>query len=87
MADGLVGWMPDQRRYASLHVVRADGCVASAGNGLLAVLAQLPGVAGAARLASRVAGARRLVDAAYWWAARNRHHLSRLVPDLPPVRR
>jgi hypothetical protein len=59
-----------------MEVAEPDGRVRKAGAGLNALAERLPGVRWAAKLP---------LEGAYRLVARNRHWLSRLVPDRAPT--
>ena len=58
------------------EVVELDGRVLHEGEAAAAVLRRLPGLKAMARLP---------LDRPYRLVARNRHRLSRVVPDVPPT--
>jgi predicted DCC family thiol-disulfide oxidoreductase YuxK len=72
-----LGDLSPEQRLASWHFVDQDGRRLSAGDAFPPLLRRLPGGRGPAWLAARFP---RLVNRAYFWVARNRHGLSRLVP-------
>jgi XTP/dITP diphosphohydrolase len=80
----LAGLNPDERR-ASMHLVRRDGSVLSAGAALTELLRGTPGMRGLARRARRSAALQRVIDRMYWAIADNRSRLGKVVPDVAPV--
>lgn len=77
-ADGLLAWMPDERRYASWHLVSPDGRVASGGRAVAPLLRRLPGGVPLAAIASAMPGP---TDAAYRFVARHRDRLGELLGE------
>jgi predicted DCC family thiol-disulfide oxidoreductase YuxK len=77
-ADRLLVWMPDERRYASWHLVMSDGRVVSGGRAVAPLLRRLPGGAPLAAIASAMPGP---TDAAYRLVARNRTRLGELLGE------
>ncbi len=77
-ADGLLDAIEPERRYASWHVVDADGRITSAGRAVTVALALLP----AGRpLAVVTRALPRLTERAYRWVAEHRGLLSRPIPQ------
>ncbi len=75
-ADGLLDALEPERRYASWHIVDADGQVTSAGRAVTATLGLLP----AGRpLAAVTRALPKLTDRAYRWVAEHRSALSRPI--------
>jgi predicted DCC family thiol-disulfide oxidoreductase YuxK len=77
-ADRMLAGMPDERRYASWHLVTSDGRVASGGRAVAPLLRRLPGGAPLAAIASAMPGP---TDAAYRLVARNRGRLGELLGE------
>lgn len=76
-ADGLLDAIEPERRYASWHIVDADGQVTSAGRAVTATLELLP----AGRpLAAITRASPQLTERAYRWVAEHRSLLSRPIP-------
>ena len=77
-ADRLLTGMPDDRRYASWHLVTPDGRIASGGRAVAPLLRRLPGGAPLAAIAQSMPGP---TDAAYRLVARNRDRLGELLGE------
>lgn len=71
---GLLADIPDEERYESWHVIRPDGTQLSGAEGLLAVIAELPGGRLPAAVAGRFGGT---AERGYRWFAENRGWISR----------
>ena len=77
-ADGLLDAIEPGRRYASFHIVDADGRITSAGRALTAMLELLP----AGRpLAVVTRALPRATERGYRWVAEHRSLLSRPIPQ------
>lgn len=72
---------------ASVHILHVDGRIESAGMAITELTARLPLVGRVANMVRHRGPTRRLTEAAYRAAARNRHHLARLVQDVEPTMR
>jgi hypothetical protein len=68
--------MGQDERMASWHLVAPDGSVTSAGSAAPALLRLLPAGHIPARIAARLEG---IVERGYWWVARHRGALGRMV--------
>lgn len=84
-ADRRLGSLTPEERAASMHLVRRDGSVVSAGSALTELLRGTPGLRHVARRAQRSPAVQRAIDRVYWAFAGNRSRLGRLVPDVAPV--
>jgi XTP/dITP diphosphohydrolase len=84
-ADRRLGPLTPEERRASMHVVRPDGSVVSAGAALTELLRGTPGARHLARWAQRSPALQRAIDRVYWAIANNRSRLGKLVPDVAPV--
>jgi predicted DCC family thiol-disulfide oxidoreductase YuxK len=84
-ADRRLGSLTPEERGASMHVVRRDGSVVSAGAALTELLRGTPGARHLARRAQRSPSLQRVIDRLYRAIADNRSRLGRLVPDVDPV--
>jgi len=82
-AASLLEQLPDDERFASWHLVRPDGRVASRGAAAVELLEALghPGLSRAAAHAARP------IERLYGFVARHRDKLGPLVPDGPAPRR
>jgi len=81
----LLAAVPEEERRASMHVVRRDGSVASAGAGMIELMALSPATRRRARLARLWPPLRRRIEAEYHQLADRREELSARVPDTPPT--
>ncbi|CAN5459401.1 hypothetical protein BH18ACT1_BH18ACT1_17650 [soil metagenome] len=81
----LVASVPEAERRMSMHVVRTDGSVASAGDAVIELLALSPATRRQARLARLWPPLRRKIDREYRRLADRRAELSERVPDTPPT--
>jgi XTP/dITP diphosphohydrolase len=86
-ADRRLQCLTPERRAASMHLVKSDGRVLSAGAALTELLRGTPGFRWVARRARSSPRVQRVIDRAYWTIANNRSHLGRLVPDVAPIAR
>jgi predicted DCC family thiol-disulfide oxidoreductase YuxK len=77
-ADRLLADMSEQARWASAHLVTAEGRVFSGGAAVAPILALLPAGTPASRVAGLVPGA---WVRGYGWVARHRGVLGRMLPD------
>jgi XTP/dITP diphosphohydrolase len=84
-ADRRLASLDPQERAASMHLVRRDGSVLSAGAALTELLRGTPGLRRLARRARRSAALQSVIDRMYWAIADNRSRLGKLVPDVAPV--
>jgi XTP/dITP diphosphohydrolase len=84
-ADRRLSSLSPEERAASMHLVRPDGSVLSAGAALTELLRGTPGLGRLARRAPRSPVLQRAIDRVYWAIAGNRSRLGRLVPDVAPV--
>jgi XTP/dITP diphosphohydrolase len=84
-ADRRLGSLSPEERAASMHLVRRDGSVLSAGAALTELLSGTPGLRLLARRARRSPAVQRVIDRGYWAIADNRSRLGKLVPDVAPV--
>ena len=84
-ADRRLGSLTPEERAASMHLVRRDGSVVSAGAAFTELLRGTPGLRHLARRAQRSPAVQRAIDRVYWAIADNRSHLGKLVPDVAPV--
>ncbi len=75
--------LPEAERFASWHLVRPGGRIASRGNAGIELLDAL-GHPGMARATSRVAGP---IDRLYGFVSEHRDRLGPFVPDGPAPRR
>jgi predicted DCC family thiol-disulfide oxidoreductase YuxK len=82
-ASGLLMGISPERRYASWHVVDADGHVTSGGRALTKVLSALPAGRPVAILTGALPG---LTERAYDWVATHRRLLSRPIPSAAKQR-
>jgi predicted DCC family thiol-disulfide oxidoreductase YuxK len=77
-AAQLLADLDPMQRMASWHLIGPDGARHSAGAAIAPVLGLLPGGRPAAATFAALPGAS---ERAYWWVARHRSTLSRLVPS------
>ena len=77
--------MPEDERRTSMHVVRVNGSVASAGDAMIELMAAFPASRRQARIARLWPPRRRKIAEDYWRLANRRSELSEKVPDVPPV--
>ena len=75
-ADPYLGDLDEDRRWASMHVVGANGVRSSAGPGFLELLAVLPLVSGLGRLLGAKDSGRRLAHGIYRFTVRLRAGLA-----------
>jgi hypothetical protein len=83
--EELCASVPEDELRTSMHVVRTDGTVASAGDALIELMALSPKTARQARLAKLWPPLRRKIAADYRRLADRRGELSERVPDVPPT--
>ena len=83
--DVLLASVAEEDRRSSMHVVRRDGSVASAGEAVIELLAVFPRTRWKAWAARLLPPVRRKVHAEYRRLAERRGELSDRVPDAEPV--
>lgn len=81
----LLAGVPEERRRTSMHVVRPNGSVASAGDAVIELMALSPTTRRQARLARLWPPLRRKIDRDYRRLAAHRGELSAKVDDVPPT--
>lgn len=84
-ADRRLGTLGPEERAASMHLVRADGTVLSAGAALTEMLRGTSGLGWLGRGARRLRFVQTAIDRVYWAVANNRSRIGRFVPDVEPV--
>lgn len=81
----LLASLPEAERRASMHVVRPNGSVASAGAAVIELLALSPTTRWRARRARVWPPLRRQIERDYRRLADRRSELADRVPDTPPT--
>jgi predicted DCC family thiol-disulfide oxidoreductase YuxK len=85
-AENLLHPLDAEQRLASMHVV-SEGRVLSGGRAAAQVAGALPALAWLPAAVDRSRALSGAAEIAYRIVARNRHRLSRLTSDVPPVMR
>ncbi|MPZ23946.1 MAG: DUF393 domain-containing protein [Dehalococcoidia bacterium] len=73
----------EELRDRSMHIVRPDGRIESAGDAMVGLLDALPGAGWLAWLSRRLGFVHAMVSWVYFAVATRRDFLSRLVPNRP----
>jgi predicted DCC family thiol-disulfide oxidoreductase YuxK len=81
----LLASVPEAERRTSMHVVRPDGSVVSAGDAVIELLSLSPATRRQARVARLWPPRRRKIERDYRRLAERRAELSERVPDTPPT--
>jgi predicted DCC family thiol-disulfide oxidoreductase YuxK len=84
----LLTGMSDDRLNEGMHVVSVDGSIATAGDGAIALLQQLPvPLRWIGNAAKRFTWLARTIRSIYRFTARHRRNIGRVLPSVETVRR